>query len=164
MKQNDLERRFKEIIEQSNPVIKRVCYMYATSHDHFNDLYQESLINIWQGLKNFRGDSKVSTWIYRTCINTCISYFRKYGKNDSNNDSIDSLFVDIADENSEHLDNLKEMYRLISKLRKLDKAIIMLWLEERPYDEIAEITGLARNNVASRLQRIKENLVNSANK
>lgn len=56
------------------------------------------------------------------------------------------------------------MYRLISKLRKLDKAIIMLWLDERPYDEIAEITGLTRNNVASRLRRIKENLVNSANK
>lgn len=164
MKQNDLERRFKEIIEQSNTVIKRICYMYATSKAPFNDLYQESLINIWQGLKNFRGDCKVSTWIYRTCINTCISYFRKYGKNDSNNDSIDSIFVDIADENSEHLDNLKEMYRLISKLRKLDKAIIMLWLDERPYDEIAEITGLTRNNVASRLRRIKERLVNSANK
>ncbi len=162
MKKNNLERQFQDVIEQNGSVIKKVCYMYATDSDHFKDLYQESLINIWQGLKNFRGDSKISTWIYRTCLNTCISYFRKNGKND-NAESLDTLFVDVADENSDHLANLKEMYRLISKLRKLDKAIIMLWLDEKQYDEIAEITGLSRNNVASRLRRIKESLAKSAN-
>lgn len=158
----DLERQFDSIIEQNGSVIKRVCYMYANDSDHFKDLYQESLINIWQGLKKFRGDSKISTWIYRTCLNTCISYFRKNGKY-SDAESIDNLFMEPEDDNSEHLSNLREMYRLISKLRKLDRAIILLWLDEKPYDEIAEITGLSRNNVASRLRRIKESLAKSAN-
>ena len=158
----ELERQFDSIIEQNGSVIKRVCYMYANDSDHFKDLYQESLINIWQGLKNFRGDSKVSTWIYRTCLNTCITYFRKNGKY-SEAESIDNLFLEPEDDNSEHLSNLREMYLLISKLRKLDRAIILLWLDEKPYDEIAEITGLSRNNVASRLRRIKESLAKSAN-
>ena len=159
---SDIEQQFNDIIKQISTMIKRVCYMYASDSEHFKDLYQESLINIWQGLQKFRGDSKISTWIYRTCLNTCISYFRKNGKNDSA-ESLDSVFIDIEEDSDEHLNNLKEMYRLISQLRKLDRAIIMLWLDEKPYDEIAEITGLSRNNVASRLRRIKESLAKSAN-
>ena len=87
---------------------------------------------------------------------------QKKWQNDSA-ESLDSVFIEIADDNDDRLNNLKEMYRLISQLRKIDRAIIMLWLDEKPYDEIAEITGLSRNNVASRLRRIKESLAKSAN-
>lgn len=131
--------------------------MYATDDDHFKDLYQEVLINLWQGIDRFRGDARLSTWIYRICINTCVTYFRRNHYHDETM-SLDNI-VEIPDGDVSRLNDLKEMYRLISRLRKLDKAIILMWLDEKSYDEIAEVTGLTRNNVASRIHRIKAKLV-----
>lgn len=144
------------MMEQNHALIMRVCYMYATDREHLNDLYQETAINLWQGMEKFKGDSKLSTWIYRTTLNTCISYFRKNHRHDDT-ESLEILMEFPADD-SERTEQLREMYRLITRLRKLDRAIILLWLDEKSYDEIAEITGLSRNNVASRLHRIKSQL------
>lgn len=144
------------MMERNHALIMRVCYMYATDREHLNDLYQETAINLWQGMEKFKGDSKLSTWIYRTTLNTCISYFRKNHRHDDT-ESLETLMEFPADD-SERTEQLREMYRLITRLRKLDRAIILLWLDEKSYDEIAEITGLSRNNVASRLHRIKTQL------
>ncbi len=150
---DDKEQQFMSIIEQNRQLIYKVCYMYATDDEHFNDLYQEVLINIWKGLGCFRGDSQMSTWIYRTSINTCVTYYRKNHKYDDMV-SIDGLSIVDVDDGT-HRQQLKELYRLINRLDRLEKAIILLWLDEKSYDEISEITGLSRNNVASRLRRIK---------
>lgn len=155
--ETDKEQRFLAIIEKNRGVISKVCYMYATDDDCFKDLYQETLINLWRGIDSFRGDAAVSTWIYRTAINTCLTVYRRTRRHQMET-SVDSL-PEIADSGDEKSAQLKEMYRLISQLESLDKAIIMLWLDENSYDEIAEITGLARNNVATRLRRIKARLV-----
>lgn len=151
------EQSFLDIIAQNQQLIYKVCYMYATDDDHFKDLYQEVLINLWQGIDRFRGDARLSTWIYRICINTCVTYFRRNHYHDETM-SLDNI-VEIPDGDVSRLNDLKEMYRLISRLRKLDKAIILMWLDEKSYDEIAEVTGLTRNNVASRIHRIKAKLV-----
>lgn len=150
------EQQFMSIVEQNRQLIYKVCYIYAYDDDHFYDLYQEVLINIWKGLGRFRGDSKMSTWIYRTSINTCVTYYRKNHKYDEMV-SIDGLTVVDVSEGT-HIQQLKEMYRLINRLDRLEKAIILMWLDEKSYDEISEITGLSRNNVASRLRRIKMKL------
>lgn len=159
--ETDKEQRFLAIVEKNRGVITKVCYMYATDDEHFKDLYQETLINLWKGFGSFRGDASISTWIYRTAINTCLTAYRRNRRHQMET-PIDSL-PDIADSGDEKLAQLKEMYRLISNLESLDKAIIMLWLDENSYDEIAEITGLARNNVATRLRRIKARLVAASN-
>ncbi len=132
--------------------------MYADDSEHLKDLYQEVVANIWQGFDSYRNESKISTWIYRIAINTCVSYIRRNSKH-SLLSRIDDNSIGIVDENTEHHMQLKTMYELISQLNRIDKAIIMLWLDEYSYEEIATFTGMSRNNVASRIHRIKERLV-----
>lgn len=151
------------VVNDSRQMIYKVCYMYATDNDHFNDLYQEVLASLWQGLDSFRGDSKLSTWVYRTAINTCVTFFRKNKKHGQNTMSLDDV-TDLPAEDTTRAELLKEMYRLISGLNKMDKALIMMWLDEMSYDEISDVTGLTRNNVATRLRRIKQRLVDENQK
>lgn len=133
--------------------------MYAEDETHLKDLYQEVAANIWQGMKTYRGEAKVSTWVYRIAINTCVSYIRKNSRH-SGHDSIDNqMALGVVDDSIEHAEQLKAMYDMIALLGKLDKALIMLWLDEYSYDEISSITGISRNNVASRLHRIKNRLI-----
>ncbi|MDE6466304.1 MAG: sigma-70 family RNA polymerase sigma factor [Duncaniella sp.] len=157
------ETRFMAILDDNRRLIYKVCYMYADDSEHFNDLYQEVLANIWQGLDSFRGDSRQSTWIYRVAINTCVTYYRRNSPHTSGRIPIENVTEIEAPDNSRG-DQLREMYRLIGGLPKMDKALILLWLNEKSYDEIAEIAGLPRNTVATRLRRIKQKLVEQNNK
>lgn len=163
MAANEQESRFLAIVESNRQLIYKVCYMYATDRDHLQDLYQEVLANIWEGLVSFRGDSAVSTWLYRTAINTCVTFYRRHNRHSSEMTSLDVASELVADDGA-RAEQLREMYRLISQLSKIDKAIILMWLDERSYDEIAEVTGFTRNNVATRLRRIKQRLVESGNR
>lgn len=160
---SETQQRFLDIVRENEGLIYKVCYMYAENDEHLKDLYQEVIANIWQGLDSYRGQSKVSTWIYRIAINTCVSYLRRnsrYGRSEA----IDDVrALSIVDEGYEHAQQLKAMYEMIGLLGKLDKAIIMLWLDEYSYDEISAMTGISRNNVASRLHRIKQRLISHNN-
>lgn len=153
----DKESIFLDVIGKNKQIIYKVCYMYAVDEDHLKDLYQEILINLWQGLDSFRGDAQISTWIYRMSINTCVTQYRR-NKQKVETQSLEIL-VNVPSEDDNRLENLKAMYRLINRLNRIEKAIILMWLDEKTYDEIAEVTGLSRNNVASRLRRIKAKLV-----
>ncbi len=153
-----LTARFLDIINENNGLIYKVCYMYAVDQEHLKDLYQEVTANIWQGLASYRGDSKMSTWIYRIAINTCVSDLRRNERRPAATSDLDAV-GEIIDESHEHASRLRAMYEMIAMLGKLDKALIMLWLDEYSYDEIAAMTGLQRNNVASRLHRIKQRLI-----
>ncbi len=156
--------RYLRMIEAHRQVINKVCYMYAEDADHFKDLCQEVTANIWTGIDKFRGESAESTWIYRVALNTCVTYFRRNLRHSGclPLDSVAEIADDSSDGNRTRL--LKEMYRLISRLSKLDKAIIMLWLDEYSYDDIASLTGLTRTNVGSRIHRIRRQLINESNK
>lgn len=148
---------FSAMLAEHNGLIYKVCYLYAEDADHLKDLYQEVVANIWQGLDSFNGKSKLSTWIYRVAINTCVSYMRKNSRHSSAR-PIDEVALAVVDPDTERGEQLRAMYEMISLLGRLDKAIIMLWLDEYSYDEIASLTGLTRNNVASRIFRIKQRL------
>lgn len=163
MRRTDAELRidFEHYVTDYGRLINKICYMYATGMDNFNDLRQEVLINLWQGLDGFENKSKISTWIYRVSINTCISYIAKEKKHSTHDELQDNLYY--CDDSQEYLQQLKEMYQLINKLNRLDKALILLWLDELSYEEIGSIMGISRNNVASRLRRAKEKLSNMAN-
>lgn len=149
--------RFLQTVNANSGLIYKVCYMYAEDSDHLNDLYQEVMANLWQGFPGFKGDSRISTWIYRIAINTCVSYIRRNGRHVGHL-SIDDLSLGVIDDSHERAAQLKMMYEMISRLGRIDKAVIMLWLDEYSYDEIASLTGISRNNVASRIHRIKQRL------
>ena len=152
---------FMELLERNRQLINKVCYMYATDGEHFKDLCQEVATNLWQGYESFRGESAESTWVYRVALNTCVSYFRRQNGRRVETVALENAACVEAD-NGERAEQLREMYRLISTLGKIDKALILLWLDEKSYDEMAEITGLSRSNVASRLHRARQRLAKQA--
>lgn len=154
---------FLDILRRHDALIYKVCYMYAEDNAHLQDLHQEVAANVWSGLDGFCSKAKVSTWVYRIALNTCITYFRRHGKHQAVGRLDDSAYG-IADESVERQAQLRMMYELIGQLGKIDKAIVMLWLDEHSYDEISEIVGMTRSNVASRLYRIKQRLSSSANR
>ncbi len=158
----DRERRFMTVVADNRRVIYKVCYMYASDQDHFNDLYQEVLANLWQGLDGFRGDSAGSTWIYRVAINTCVSYYRRNVRHTQGRVGLEGL-DNMPGDDSDRSGKLRQMYRLIGGLDKMEKALILMWLDEKSYEEIAEVTGLHRNTVATRLRRIKQKLIDKNN-
>ncbi len=152
---------FDSLISAHGSIISKVCYFYAIDTDDFNDLRQEALINLWRGLDRFRGEAEMSTWVYRICLNTCVSYFRSNKKRRLavRVDECPQLIADDTDKGA----MLKEMYNLINRLGPTDKALILMWLDSYDYETIAKVTGIPRNTVASRLRRIKERLVKYSN-
>lgn len=155
------EEVFRLLLKEYGKIIYKVCYLYAVDEENFKDLRQEILIHLWNGFAEFRGDAKLSSWVYRVSLNTCISYYRRYGSKGTTL-PLDSV-SELTAEESRKTEELREMYRLINRLNRLEKAIILLWLDERSYKEIAEIIGLPRNNIAAKLMRIKKKLNEMAN-
>lgn len=152
-----IEEEFLKMVKQYERIIYKVCYLYTTKSATLNDLYQESLLNIWKAYPRFRGECKVSTWIYRITLNTCISFIRKE-KNMPEFISLTQEAEELSNEKDELHEMLRQLYQMINKLGQLDKSIIMLYLEEKSYEEISEITGLTVTNVATKLKRIKDKL------
>lgn len=151
---------FEDIIRKYSLMITKVCYYFAENIPELKDLRQDVLLNIWTGWDKFRMQSKPSTWIYRVCFNTCITYRRKT-KQRKNEVPLSSV-LEIEDESFD-MEKYREMHRLIGRLGSEEKAMILMWLDENSYDEIAEVIGLKRNTVATRLKRIKEKLVKLSN-
>lgn len=152
----NVEHEFIAMIKANERVIYKVCYLYTTPRNTLNDLYQEVVLNLWKSFPKFRQECKVSTWIYRIALNTCISFIRK----DKNVPEIVSLTLenDRTDDDDETEAMLRKLYRMINQLGQLEKSIILLYLEDKSYEEISEITGLTVTNVATKLSRIKEKL------
>lgn len=154
-----LETEFKKIVEEHKSTIYSVCYMYSKDPEEVNDLFQESLVKVWQGLPSFKGKSSLNTWIWRITLNTCISADRKK-KMKTVPLSMDINLFEDKDANTRQVNMLKER---ISKLRPFDRAIVLLWLENMSYDEIAAVVGITTKQVSVRLFRIKEQLKQMSN-
>lgn len=152
------ERDFASLIKQHSRIINKVSYFYATDKLPFDDLRQEIYVNIWLGLKQFRGDSKISTWIYRVAVNSALMALRS-SKPTIETVSVDFGLLDLSSEiDDAQKENLQVLHSLINKLEDMEKAIILLWLDEYSYDEIADALGLKRNTVAVKIHRIKDKL------
>lgn len=151
-----LEQTFNTIVCRHGEMIRKICFGYARSREELDDLCQDSLINIWQSLPRFRGDSAMKTWVYRVTLNTCVSTLRKR-RDDAPKAGLD-LLHDIIDESEERRLMIMELHECIARLSPVDKAIVLMWLDEFSYDEIAAMTGLQRNTVATRLRRAKEKM------
>lgn len=157
MEKAETEKAFIGIIKEYERVIYKVCSFYTSSELPLADLYQEIVCNLWGAYPKFRNQCSVSTWIYRVALNTCITGIRKEIRRPKNDMHISTL-ADSLSEPEDMEENIREMYRLINQLKTIEKAIILLYLEEKSYQEIADITGLTVSNVATKLKRSKEKL------
>lgn len=151
-----LEQEFNALVERENNTISKICFSYAGSVSDYEDLRQDALINIWRGLKSFRGEAKQRTWVYRITVNSCLSTIRRSARHD--HQSLDGLYhlIEAPEDDKEQIEQL---YMVISCLGPQDRAIIMMWLDEMKYDDIASVMGMNRNTVATRLSRIKEKII-----
>lgn len=152
----ELEQRFNTIVCMHDNLIMRLCFGYARSKAELDDLHQDALVNIWQGLPEFRGDSSLKTWIYRVTLNTCVATIRSRSRRVETM-PIESI-VDVRDDSIEQLQTLSELHDAIGQLSPTDKAVVLLWLEGMSYDEISELVGLTRGNVGIRIHRAKDKL------
>lgn len=162
METKNLENDFLELISEQKRTIYKVCYVYAKDQDDLNDLFQEVVLNLWKGFPRYRGDSKLSTWVYRIAMNTCITFLRR----SSTRPSTIPITADVAGsliEEEGKTGQLQELYHLINQLGKLERALILLWLEERSYQEMADILGISKGNVAVKLTRVKDKLKKMSN-
>ena len=151
-----VEKTFIELIKENERLIYKVCSIYVSDEFPMADLYQEVVYNLWKGFPKFRNDCSTSTWLYRVALNTCITGIRKELRRPQRVSILDLKENLIEPESME--ENIREMYKLIYRLKTLERAIILLYLEEKSYQEIADITGLSLNNVAVKLKRIKDKL------
>ena len=158
MKQEEIE--FAQMVRAHKETIYTVCYMFAKDADEVNDLFQEVLINLWRGFPTFKGESKVDTWIWRVSFNTCISQERK--KKHTSRIPLE-IGIDLFHDKDEDTRQIQMLYQRIHQLKPFDRAIVLLWLEGMPYDEIAAIVGITVKNVSVRLFRIKEELKKMSN-
>jgi RNA polymerase sigma-70 factor (ECF subfamily) len=159
--QAEQEGDFIRMIRENERIIYKVCSFYVSDDFPMEDLYQETVLNLWKAFPRFRNESSYSTYVYRVALNTCISGVRRESRRGQ---KVSLAFTEeLVFEPDRMEENLREMYRLIRRLRKLERSLILLWLEERPYQEIAEITGLSLCNVATKLKRIREKLVKMSN-
>ena len=144
------------MVREQKSTIYTVCYMFSNDEDEVSDLFQETLINLWKGYESFRHESKLSTWIYRVAMNTCISADRKKRKQGTKVPL--SMDINLYNDEDHETRQVRQLHERIQRLALIDRALVMMWLEGMNYDEIAEVIGISVKNVGVKLVRIKEKL------
>ena len=152
---NKLEQLFAQTVKEQRSTIYTVCYMFSKDADEVNDLFQEVLVNLWKGFEGFEGRSDIRTWVYRVALNTCISLDRKKRRQATARLSMD---INLFEDDDTDTRQVALLHKRISLLQPFDRAIVLLWLENLPYDEIGHIVGISAKNVGVRLYRIREQL------
>lgn len=151
-----LEKDFANIVQKHKSTIYTVCYMFSQDSDEVEDLFQETLINLWKGFAQFRGDSSPATWIWKVSLNTCISFDRKKRRR---GESVPlSMSINLFEDDDNDSRQIEMLRKRINQLGPFDRAIVLLWLENLSYEEIGEIVGITAKNVSVRLVRIREQL------
>ena len=141
------------MLRQYNRIIYKVASFYTDQNNTLDDLYQDVVLNLWKAFPNFRGESQLSTWIYRVALNTCVSFYRKSKRKPICEKMTSDIKIYTEDNEA-----IAELYACINQLGRLERALILLYLEDRPYKEIAEIMGITTTNVSTKIARIKEKL------
>ena len=150
------EQEFSRMVREHKSTIYTVCYMFSNDADEVSDLFQETLINMWKGFESFRNESKLSTWIYRVAMNTCISADRKKRRQGSKVPL--SMNINLYDDEDHETRQVRQLHERIQRLDLIDRALVMMWLEGMSYEEIADVVGISVKNVGVKLIRIKEKL------
>ena len=152
------QEEFVRQVQANQGIIQKICGLYGQTQPDREDLFQEIIVQLWKAVPKFQEQSRFSTWLYRVALNTAISDFRKKRRalpviqTEVASLEIESELIDDKDE------RLKTLYAAISRLQEIDKAIVMLYLEDKSYDEIEDIVGISASTLRVRMNRIKEKL------
>ena len=157
---NKLETIFEQVLEANKHKIYRICKVYAVSPIEPQDLFQEVIFQIWKSLENFKGKSSMNTWVYKIAINVCLRSKMKFDTSNNNTDRFDSIHFtplekEVDDSEQEKFNFLK---KCIASLNEVDTSLIVLYLDDFPYKEIAVITELSENHIAVKMKRIRKKL------
>ena len=155
-RQKSTKKEFSELIEKNQAIIHKITMVYTNGYANREDLFQEICLQLWKSYPNFRQGAQFSTWMYRVALNTAISNVRK----EKHKVAFEPLRESdrTEDDGTDEREKVTLLYRAISNLNQIDKAMILLWLDEKSYDEIAEIMGTSKSNVSVKLVRIKRKL------
>ncbi len=158
------EKYFILLITEHQKIIHKVCNLYTHNEQDNKDLFQEVMLAAWKGYRNFKGDAKFSTWLYRVALNTAITLYRKEQRQVPTSVYQDAYAQATAETPSSEEEHLTAMHKAIAALSAIDKALVMLYLEDYNYQEIGDIMGISANNVAVKMNRIKTKLKENSKK
>ena len=159
MKNTALEIAFENKVKDYKLLIYKVCRMYVDTHDDIQDLYQDIIIQLWRSYEKFRGDSKFSTWLYRIAINTALSSYRKQQRTIKTSDvELQGIQLPYEEDIGIKEEQHQQLYTAIQKLNDIEKSIVMLYLEDKSYDEMEDILGISNATLRVKMNRIKDKL------
>lgn len=152
--------KFISILKDNQNLIFKICYTYCPNQENRKDLQQEILMQLWNSFQKFDGRVKISTWIYRIALNTAISFYRNDCKHKDKKVTIDASIISLSNFESvtEQDENIVMLYQFIERLNGMDKALILLYLDDNKHKEIADVLGISETNVATKISRIKKSL------
>ncbi len=154
-----LSEKFHQIIEQHKGILFKVAKTYCRDDDDRQDLLQEMMIQVWRSLHKYSDTYAITTWLYRISLNIAISFYRKNANRKYLNMPLIEEFTSFPDDvNNEKSEQLNLLEKFITELNDLDKALLLLYLDDKSHAEISEIIGLSVTNVGTKLGRIKEKL------
>ncbi len=156
MNHAERERLFVEVFERNRASLRRLCHGYLGAAGEVDDLFQEIMTNVWNSLPSFRGEARISTWVYRIAVNTAIMHRRKRRPSEELREVADQRGSVLQD--LERRERLEALHRAIARLGDQDRLIVSLLLEGLSYREIADITGITVNYVGVKISRIKQTL------
>src|SRR5918993_2869585 len=151
---------FVQLIQQNRKIIYKICNSYCINRDKRDDLAQEIVYNLWKSYSSFNPGFKFSTWMYRIALNVAISFYRNENKSQPYTSLDENLIVldEDATLNSDKETNLILLMQFINELKEIDRSVMLLYLDDKGYKEISEITGITESNVATKINRIKDKL------
>ncbi|MGH1337920.1 MAG: RNA polymerase sigma factor [Aureispira sp.] len=157
-------KEFEDLLEQHKGILYKIGRSYTRNKTDFDDLYQEMLIQLWKSMQRFRGNSKLSTWVYRVALNTALTYYRNENRQQNLNlvEEIEWSAISKVKEEETSFDQRQEkielLYHCIYLLKKEDRGIILLYLNGEKYEEIAQVIGLSIPHIGVKISRIKKQL------
>lgn len=149
------EQNFSKLVKENQGLIIKVARMYTNTPDDQQDLFQEIVLQLWRSYDTFKGNSKISTWMYRVALNTAITLFRKTTRT-IKTDELADFHQPIDDENDENQQQIALLYKVIKMLGDIDRAIVMMYLDDVPYKDIAENIGITEVNARVKMNRLKK--------
>ena len=149
------EKEFAHLIKNNQGLIIKVSRLYTNSLEDEEDLFQEIVLQLWKGYDSFKGNSKISTWMYRVALNTAITLFRKKSKSLPTNE-LDINLRDYEEDNYDKQQQISLLYQVIKTLPNVERAIVMMYLDDLPYKDIAENLGITEVNARVKMNRLKK--------
>lgn len=155
---------FKTFIKDQTGIITKICRAYTDNEDDFQDYFQEVTLQLWRSYQSFNHQSKISTWVYRVTLNVCLTHFKREKRKVATT-GLDKIHFELPQyDNSQEHEQVKMLYAAIRELKEIERAIILLYLEDKSYKDIAEIMGITISNVGARINRIKNQLKEKINR